>query len=47
MMGYLTGDSTPLPTHIPVIGADGKEIKEDGKVRMVPNPEFKDWDAAD
>jgi hypothetical protein len=47
MMGYLTGEARPPLTHIPEIGADGKEIKEDGKAHMLPNPEFEDWDAAD
>jgi hypothetical protein len=47
MMGYLTGEARPPPTHIPKVDADGKEIKEDGKARMMPNLEFEDWDAAD
>jgi hypothetical protein len=47
MMGYLIGEAKPPQTHIPEICADGKEIKEDGKAHMVPNPEFEDWDAAD
>jgi hypothetical protein len=47
MMSYLNSDSTLPPTHVPTIGADGKEIKVDEKVHMVPNPEYEDWDAAD
>jgi hypothetical protein len=47
MMGYLNGDFVPPPTHILEIGIDGKELKIDGKVCMVLNPKFEDWDAAD
>jgi hypothetical protein len=46
MIGYLTSEARPPPTHILENGVDGKEIKEDGKTRMMPNPEFEDWDAA-
>jgi hypothetical protein len=41
MMGYLTGEARPPPSHILEIGADGKEIKKDGKTHMMPNPELK------
>jgi hypothetical protein len=46
MMGYLTGESKPPPTHILEIVVDGNKIKEDRKVHMVLNPKFEDWDAA-
>jgi hypothetical protein len=46
-VSYLNSDSTLPLTHVPTIGADGKEIKVDEKVHMVPNPEYEDWDAAD
>jgi hypothetical protein len=47
MMSYLNSDSVSPPTHIPEIGVDGKEIKIDRKVCMVPNPKFEDWDVID
>jgi hypothetical protein len=43
----LNSDSVSPPTHIPEIGVDGKEIKIDRKVCMVPNPKFEDWDVID
>jgi hypothetical protein len=48
LLGYLTGDSTaPLAT-ILKLGADDKEVMDAaGKVIMIKNPDFEDWDTTD
>jgi hypothetical protein len=47
-MGYLTGQAKPPSSEVPQVGADRKEVKDSaGKVLMMLNPDFEDWDAAD
>jgi hypothetical protein len=47
-MGYLTGQAKPPSSEVPQVGADRKEVKDSaGKVIMMLNPDFEDWDAAD
>jgi hypothetical protein len=46
LLGYLTGDSRAPPATIPKLGADDKEVMDTvGKVIMIKNPDFEDWDA--
>jgi hypothetical protein len=48
LLGYLTGESRALPATILKLGADDKEVKDAaGKVIMIKNLDFKDWDATD
>jgi hypothetical protein len=48
LLGYLTGDSREPPTTILKLGADDKEVMDTaGKVIMIKNPDFEDWDAMD
>jgi hypothetical protein len=48
LLRYLTGDSRAPPTTIPKLGADDKKVMDvTGKVIMIKNPEFEDWDATD
>jgi hypothetical protein len=48
LMGYITDQTKAPPSVVPQVGTDGKEIKDDvGKVLMMPNPDFEDWDATD
>jgi hypothetical protein len=48
LMGHLTGESKLPPVEVPQVGPDGKEVmSSSGKTLMVPNPEFKNWEATD
>jgi hypothetical protein len=48
LLGYLTGDSRAPPAIIPKLGADDKEVMDAaGKVIMIKNLDFEDWDATD
>jgi hypothetical protein len=48
LLGYLTGDSRAPPARIPKLGADDKEVMDAaGKVVMIKNSDFEDWDATD
>jgi hypothetical protein len=48
LLGCLTGDSRATPATIPKLGADDKKVMDvTGKVIMIKNPEFEDWDATD
>jgi hypothetical protein len=48
LLGYLTGDSRAPPVTISKLGADDKEVMDaTGKVIMIKNLDFKDWDTTD
>jgi hypothetical protein len=48
LLVYLTGDSRAPPATIPKLGADDKDVMDAaGKVIMIKNPDFEDWNATD
>jgi hypothetical protein len=48
LLGYLTSDSRAPSATILKLSADDKEVMDAaGKVIMIKNPDFEDWDATD